>query len=91
MYISYMHRDISVAELRASLSQVLREVERGHDVVVTRSGRAVARIEPAHDVEDALRVAGLRPANKSGLVPRVKPTTLSRRGILTRQVLAERA
>jgi len=35
---------ISLAEVKARLSDVLRRVEKGEEVIVTRRGRAIARI-----------------------------------------------
>ncbi len=37
-------RNISVAEAKAHLSEILTEVERGHEVVITRRGKPVARV-----------------------------------------------
>lgn len=35
---------ISLAEAKAKLSDILRRVEKGEEVIVTRRGRAIARI-----------------------------------------------
>lgn len=35
---------ISLAEAKAKLSEILRRVEKGEEVIVTRRGRAIARI-----------------------------------------------
>lgn len=45
-------REIGVGELRAKLSSVLRRVERGERVRVTRRGRPVADIVPAESAEE---------------------------------------
>lgn len=37
---------VSVAEAKAQLSDLLRQVEAGQEVIVTRNGTAVARIGP---------------------------------------------
>jgi len=37
---------ISLAQAKAHLSEVLDRVEAGEEVVITRRGRAVARVEP---------------------------------------------
>jgi antitoxin (DNA-binding transcriptional repressor) of toxin-antitoxin stability system len=37
-------RTISVAQAKAQLSEILTEVERGRDVVITRRGQPVARL-----------------------------------------------
>ena len=52
-------RDIQASEAKARLSQLLDEVERGETVVITRHGRAVARIIPEaqrrqHEIAAAL-------------------------------------
>lgn len=44
-------REIGIGELRAKLSSVLRRVERGERVRVTRRGRPVADIVPAPSAE----------------------------------------
>lgn len=91
MYILYMAgRQLPIATLRARLAAVLREVERGAEVVVTRSGRAVARLVPIGDSAARLRAAGLHPPRRSGALPRVKPLRLPAGRSLTRFVLEER-
>lgn len=47
-------RSVTVADAKARLSAVLAEVEAGGEVVITRRGRAVARIirEPAAGAAD---------------------------------------
>ncbi len=52
-------REIQASEAKARLSQLLDEVERGETVVITRHGRAVARIIPEaqrrqHEIAAAL-------------------------------------
>ena len=52
-------REIQALEAKARLSQLLDEVERGETVVITRHGRAVARIIPEaqrrqHEIAAAL-------------------------------------
>ncbi len=39
-------REIQASEAKARLSQLLDEVERGDTIVITRHGRAIARIIP---------------------------------------------
>jgi prevent-host-death family protein len=54
---------VSVARAKARLSEILTEVERGGEVVITRRGRPVARVSPLRgprkpidfDLMDALR------------------------------------
>ena len=40
-------REIAVSEARARLSRLLRDVERGETVAITRHGEAVAHLVPA--------------------------------------------
>jgi prevent-host-death family protein len=52
-------REIQASDAKARLSQLLDEVERGETIVITRHGRAIARIVPeAHrrrsEIEAAL-------------------------------------
>ena len=52
-------REIRASEAKAKLSQLLDEVEQGETIVITRRGRAVARITPEADcrrreIEEAL-------------------------------------
>ena len=51
---------LSVAEVKATLSEQLREVEHGEAVVITRHGKAVAALVPIADLEtlERLRAAG---------------------------------
>jgi prevent-host-death family protein len=91
VYVLYMARNhVSVAALRTRLAGVLRDVERGSEVLVTRSGRPVAKLVPAVDVDTQLRAAGLQPPQRPGPVPRVKPVRLSHGASLTRTVLEAR-
>ena len=39
-------REVQASEAKAHLSELLDEVERGETVVITRHGRAIARIVP---------------------------------------------
>ncbi|MGH7895039.1 MAG: type II toxin-antitoxin system Phd/YefM family antitoxin [Candidatus Binatia bacterium] len=83
-------RQISVARLRGDLARVLQAVERGGEVLVTRSGRAVAKLVPASDAETRLRSVGVHPPRRPGPLPRVAPVRLSKGRSLTRAVLDER-
>lgn len=40
-----MH-SVSVAEVKAHLSKILNQVEAGEEIVITRRGHPIARIEP---------------------------------------------
>jgi prevent-host-death family protein len=49
---------VTVTELKAKLSEKLRDVQRGEELLVTDHGNVVARIVPARDVEaDRLALA----------------------------------
>ena len=91
VYVLYMAREhLSVAALRSRLSNVLRDVERGSEVLVTRSGRPVAKLVPVVDPDAQLRAAGLHAPRRPGPIPRVKPVRLSPGASLTRTVLEAR-
>ena len=91
MYILYMVRQhVSVATLRTRLANVLRDVEDGSEVLVTRSGRPVAKLVPVPDPDAQLRAAGLHAPRKPGPIPRVKPVRLSPGVSLTRAVIEAR-
>jgi prevent-host-death family protein len=51
MYIVRMSSKYSVAEARANLSKILDEVELGHEVEVTRRGKAVAVVMSVQEYE----------------------------------------
>ena len=42
-------REIQSSEAKAHLSELLSEVERGETIVITRHGRAIARLVPEAD------------------------------------------
>ena len=55
-----MTRNLSVAEIKATLSECIREVESGEAVVITRHGKPVAALVRVEDFEHLrrLRAAG---------------------------------
>ncbi|HET7321398.1 MAG TPA: type II toxin-antitoxin system Phd/YefM family antitoxin [Longimicrobiaceae bacterium] len=55
-----MIKRLSVAEAKATLSERIRQVERGEPVVITRHGKPVAALVRAEDAErlERLRAAG---------------------------------
>jgi len=60
-------REVQVAEAEAHFARLLEEVERGESLIITRQGRAVARIEPEAQStrEDVLRaIAEIQAARK---------------------------
>jgi prevent-host-death family protein len=87
-------REIRVSELKASLSQVLREVARGDVVRVTRRGEPVADIVPSRSTrsderwEELIAQGRITPATAPHLPapPLLKPTGKS----ATEIILADR-
>jgi len=57
---------VSVSELKAHLSEILRKVKGGCDVVVTERGRPIARLSPLPDQDRA--TARVRDLIESGHV-----------------------
>ncbi len=54
---------VSLAHAKAHLSELLNAVESGEEVLITRHGRAVARVLPASPLKQAIplqRLAALR-------------------------------
>jgi prevent-host-death family protein len=53
-------RYLSVAEIKATLSEQIRKVERGETVLITRRGKTVAALVPAGEMEtlERLRASG---------------------------------
>lgn len=67
--------DVPVRELKARLSEYLRRVQQGEEVVITQRGRPVGRIVPAdvtavktkaEVVRDLRSLPGIRPARGPG-------------------------
>lgn len=54
-YIRGMERAVSASEANRNFSEVLRHVEQGETVAVTRHGRVVAHIVPTDDTKEAER------------------------------------
>lgn len=88
----YIPRETTtVADLRSRLARILRLVESGHEVIVTRHGEGIVKLVPVRDTTEKLAASGVRPAERTGPIPRVRPL---RRGLgrsLTRAVLEDRA
>jgi len=56
-------RNISLAKAKAHLSELLNTVEAGEEIIITRHGRAVARVSPPEKQKQAFplkRLAALR-------------------------------
>ena len=90
-------RTAPVAKLKASLSEYLRHVKAGDDVVVTERGRPIARLIPIGAAESTGRLAALAADGRVRLgrgrlgkgfwkLPRPKDT----KGHVLRGLLAER-
>jgi antitoxin (DNA-binding transcriptional repressor) of toxin-antitoxin stability system len=72
------------------MAEIMRDVERGAEVLVARSGKPVARLVPVAAPDVELRAAGLHAPRRPGPVPRVRPVRPSRGPSLTRAVLEAR-
>lgn len=56
-------RTVSLAEAKTHLSELLNSVEAGEEIVITRHGRAVARVSPPEKPKQSIplkRLAALR-------------------------------
>ncbi len=87
-------REIGVRELKAHLSEALRDVERGQELRVTLRGRPIADVVPSGRPreDDRLRalVAAGRIAPPTGTRPRRAPRLAEARESASALVLAER-
>lgn len=72
-------REIQASDAKTHLPQLLSAVERGETIVITRHGRAIARIVP----ETSLRQAEVDDAIADILAVRRQTTRLSREEILS--------
>lgn len=52
--------DVSIAEAKNRLSQLVRAAEGGESVVITRNGRPVAQLTPAPARRRTVRLGGMR-------------------------------
>lgn len=57
--------EVGILEAKTTLSQLVQRVERGEEIVLTRHGKAVARLAP-------LRPEGQRAADSGDLVARLR-------------------
>ena len=82
-----MH-EVPAAEVEARLAELLRRAERGEEIAITRDGRAVARLSPAHPDDPA----PLSPAERSAAVRRFieKRKRWKRTGMTREEILAAR-
>jgi prevent-host-death family protein len=83
---------VGIRELKARLSEYIRQVKAGRTVIITERGRAVARLVPAdYPVEDRLQAmldAGLAEWSGNRLPP-VKPPAKVKRGHSVADMLVE--
>ena len=52
--------DVSVAEAKNRLTQLIRAVEEGEQVIITRNGRPVAQIAPPPPQRRKVRLGGMK-------------------------------
>ena len=52
-------REVQSTEAKARLAELLRTVERGESIAITRHGRTVAHLVPPHDQDRARRREGM--------------------------------
>ncbi len=71
-------REIGVRELKTSLSDVLRQVDEGEQIRVTRRGRPVADIVPAGAHRGAARLRALVADGRVTPAARPRPSTTPR-------------
>ena len=57
---------ISVADAKNQLSQLIRALEDGEEVIITRSGKPVAQLTPAPKGERKVRWGAVRPGVREG-------------------------
>lgn len=88
-------RKVSIHEAKTELSQLLRDVSRGVDVIITNRGRAVGRLVPAVDEEISL-VDWVRKKEREGVLkplrtrkPRALPPALPIPDEIARKFLEE--
>jgi len=55
---------VSLAEAKAHLSQLIDKVESGEEIVITRHGRAVARVAPVQQPKKPIDFEGLAETRK---------------------------
>lgn len=58
-------RTVSLAEAKAHLHELLNTVEAGEEFVITRHGRAVARVSPAEKTKQPLPIKKLATLRKT--------------------------
>lgn len=83
---------VGVGDLKSRLSEYLRQVKRGHTIIITDHGRPVGRILPAEqDLEERLKVlqdAGIVAWNGQKLEP-ITPIAVNRSARQVSDILVE--
>lgn len=83
---------VGVGDLKSRLSEYLRQVKRGHTIIITDHGRPVGRILPAEqDLEERLKVlqdAGIVAWNGQKLEP-ITPVAVNRSARQVSDILVE--
>lgn len=82
--------EVGIRELRDHLSKYLDEVQRGHDLVVTDRGRAIARILPVSGeatLDRLIREGKVTPAKTRA---RRRPAPLQTKGTVSDLVAEQR-
>ena len=68
-----MMREIQATEAKAHLAQLLRDVEHGETIVLTRHGKPIAHLVPVGDQEGRARANSIRKfVEKRDRLPRVQ-------------------
>jgi prevent-host-death family protein len=57
-------KQMSITELRASISDLERIFQRESEIIVTRRGRPIARIVPLHGIAPLLELRAISPRMK---------------------------
>lgn len=82
--------EVGIRELRDHLSRYLDEVQRGHDVIVTDRGRAIAQILPMSGettLDRLIREGRVTPAKTRA---RSRPTPIKGKGTVSDLVAEQR-
>jgi prevent-host-death family protein len=74
-------REVGAYEAKTNLAALLDAVEKGETIVITRRGRAVARLGPAHRPE---------PEETARLIARMKKKRSGRAAVTAQEILAAR-
>ena len=52
--------DVSIADAKNQFTQLIRQVEEGEEVIITRNGKPVARITPAPPARRSVRLGTMK-------------------------------